>query len=138
MEIYESMLWFFGGAFTYKLVCRLLGYYQMLVFVQAVTIQCLKLMGTLAEDVAFAKSLKYRALNESGFTEEEIKRFKEVDTRAFTNWKVTTLVKFITCYPKPYRKMLGFYDWDGAMKSLNDIYIKEARANERTRKSDNT
>jgi len=130
----EQGLWFLGGAITYSVMAKLLQYVQLVKFVDEMTTQILKLLGCVAEDVAFAKALKFRALENSDFTEEQIDSIKEVDEMAFVNWKGTTIIKMIEVYPKQLRHLLPFYDWDSAMKALTDIYIKEARRSVKRKK----
>ena len=126
-----EILWFFAGVVSYRLGLALLRYGQMQLFVRETTLQILKLLGSASEDIAFAKALKYRALHESGISESEIEKIKEVDQATFVNWKKSTIFKMISLYPRKYLSELKFYDWDGAMKVLVDIYKEEKKTNER-------
>lgn len=130
----EQGLWFLGGAITYSVIAKLLQYVQLVKFVDDITTQILKLLGCVAEDVAFAKALKFKALEESDFTEEQIQSVKQVDEMAFINWKAMTIIKIVDTYPKQMKHLLPFYDWDSAMKALTDIYIKEARKSVKRKK----
>ena len=123
----EQALYFLGGAITYSLMAKFLQYVQLVKFVDEITTQILKLLGCVAEDVAYAKALKFKALDESDFSQEQIDHIKEIDERAFINWKGTIIIKMVEVYPKQLRPLLPFYDWDSAMKALTDIYLKEAR-----------
>ena len=122
----EQGLWFLGGAITYGLIAKFLQYVQLAKFVDEITTQILKLLGCVAEDVAYVKALKFKMLDESDFTQEHIDQIKELDERAFVNWKGTTIIKMVEVYPKQLRHLLPFYDWDSAMRALTDIYLKEA------------
>ena len=70
---------------------------------------------------------KYQALFDAGVDEEQLTRVKSVDEHTFNNWKASLIMKLITNYPSNLRYTLTFYDWNGAMKTLEDIYRKEAR-----------
>ena len=89
--------------------------------------QILKMVGAAAEDVAFVKAMKYQALVEAGTDEEQVARVKSIDEHTFNNWKASLIMKLIANYPSNLRYTLTFYDWDGAMKTLDDIYKREAR-----------
>ena len=123
----EQGLWFLGGAITYGLIAKFLQYAQLVKFVDEITTQILKLLGCVTEDVAYAKALKFKMLEESDLSQEQIDQIKELDEMAFVNWKGTTILKMVEVYPKQLRHLLPFYDWDSAMKALTDIYLKEAR-----------
>jgi len=126
-----EILWFFAGAVSYRLGVTLIRYRQMQVFVYGMTLQVLKLLGSVSEDVSFAKTLKYKALHESGISQSEIEKIKEVDQVTFVNWKKSTIFKMVSLYPRKYLPELNFYDWDGAMRTLNDIYKEERKVRDR-------
>ena len=122
-----EVLWFFAGAVTYRLGVAILRYRQMQMFVREMTFQVLKLFGTVSEDVAFARTLKYKTLHESGISESEIEKVVAIDREIFINWKKSIIYKMISLYPRKYLTDLNFYDWDGAMKVLSDIYKREGK-----------
>jgi len=127
MNLYGEILWFFAGVMTYKLGVTLLNYRHMQSFVREVTYQMLKLLGSISEDVSFAKALKYKALYESNTPKEQIENIKEIDRTTLTNWKKSTANKMVAFYPRKFTSELNFYDWDGAMKVLENIYKEEAK-----------
>ena len=123
----EQTLWFFGGAVAYSFMAKLLNYTHMLYFVREMTFHILKLLGSVAEDVAFARALKYKALSDSDLEEEQIEKIKMIDEMAIKNWKTSIIYKMLECYPKKHRNLLPFYNWDGAMQTLTSLYEKERR-----------
>tara|TARA_R100000008_G_scaffold85496_2_gene75601 strand:+ start:137 stop:556 length:420 start_codon:yes stop_codon:yes gene_type:complete len=124
---YEVIFWFFAGALLSQIFSKLLAIVHVAALLKEVTDQILKLIGTTAEDVAFVKAMKFQALFEAGIDEEQIERVKRIDEHAFNNWKVSLITKLLVHYPKGFRYTLAFYDWDSAMKVLDDIYKQEAR-----------
>ena len=128
--IFES-LWYFAGVVTYRIGVVLIRYRQMQFFVQTLTVQMVKLLGSVSEDVAFAKTIKYKMLDEAKVLESEIEKIKEIDRRTLHNWKKSTISKMIALYPRKYLPELSFYDWDGAMKVLTDIYKNESKYDEK-------
>ena len=123
----QDAIWVFSGAITFMILQRLLGYTQIIKFVNINLIQCIKLLGVMSANVALAFTIKYDALRESGIPAEEIERIKKVDAQAIHNWKITTIYAFIASFPKKYAAMLRVHDWDGAMKVLDDIYKEEEK-----------
>ena len=43
----------------------------------------------------------------------------------FNLWKKEAIEEFVKYYPESYKWQLEFFDWDGAMDKLTDIYKKE-------------
>ena len=128
---YEVVFWFFAGALCSQIFSKLLALAHTAILLKDVTGQILKMVGAVAEDVAFVKTMKFQALCEAGVDEEQITRTRKIDEHAFNNWKTSLIMKLITNYPRDLRYTLTFYDWDGAMKVLDDIYKKEARYEKR-------
>ena len=124
---YEVVFWFFAGAISSQLFSKLLAISHIAVLLKDATNQILKLIGSTAEDVAFIKAMKFQALYDAGVEEEQIEKIKKVDEQTFNNWKASMITKLIVGYPRHHRHMLGFYDWDGAMKVLNNVYKQEAK-----------
>jgi len=127
MGKYEVVFWFFAGAISSQLFSKLLAISHVALILKDATNQILKLMGSTAEDVAFIKTMKFKALYDAGLDEEQIEKMKKLDEHAFSNWKASLITKLIVNYPRNFRHTLRFYDWDGAMKVLDDIYKHEAR-----------
>ena len=120
-------LWFLAGAVTAQVISKLLGISHALVLIKEITKQILKLVGSTAEDVAFIKTMKFKSLHEAGMEEEQIERIRKVDEETFKNWKASMIIKLIVHCPREFRHVLGFHDWDGAMKVLDDVYKREAK-----------
>jgi len=122
-----EILWFLAGAVTMQLLSKLIGYSQVVILLREVSFQILKLIGSTVEDVAFIKAKKFELLRSTGMSEEEIEAYRRIDEQTFNNWKASVIIKLIAHYPSHYRKMLGFYDWAGAMRALDKVYEKEAK-----------
>tara|TARA_Y100000034_G_C6627083_1_gene273589 strand:+ start:52 stop:471 length:420 start_codon:yes stop_codon:yes gene_type:complete len=124
---YEVVFWFFAGAISSQIFSKLLAISHVAILLKDATNQILKLMGSTAEDVAFIKTMKFKSLYDAGLEEEQIEKIRKVDEHTFNNWKASMITKLIVNYPRHFRYTLSFYDWDGAMKVLDDIYKQEAR-----------
>ena len=128
---YEFAFWFFAGAICTQLFSKLLAIAHVTILLREVTSQILKLIGSTAEDVAFVKAMKFQALRDAGIDEEHMDKVKKIDEQTFNNWKTSIITKLIVNYPRNLRHTLKFYDWEGAMKVLDDIYKREARYEKR-------
>tara|TARA_Y100000593_G_scaffold76602_1_gene141636 strand:- start:51 stop:470 length:420 start_codon:yes stop_codon:yes gene_type:complete len=124
---YEVIFWFFAGALLSQIFSKLLAIAHMAGLLKEITDQILKLIGTTAEDVAFVKAMKFQALHDAGIDQEQIERVRKIDEQTFNSWKVSLITKLLVHYPRSFRYTLAFYDWDSAMKVLDDIYKQEAR-----------
>ena len=62
LEEYNEALWFFAGVFTYRILSTLLTYGHMAEFVKSVNEQMLRMLGSMAADIAYARHLKYTYL----------------------------------------------------------------------------
>lgn len=124
-----EFLWFLFGAMTFHVLSALFYHGRMFIFVQELTVSCLELLRTVAEDAAFMKRVKYEFLDESGHTKEQIKKIRDIDDNSFLIWKRMVIRSFLSFYPKRYIATVNFRDWEGAMKCLQDA--KRKKENER-------
>ena len=127
MEEYKEFIWFFAGIFAYRTLTAIMVYGHMYAFVKGVTDQCLKMLGTMAEDIGFIKEIKYKHMSESGASDESIQLIKEIDDRTFNVWRNICISHMLTNTPQPYRRQLKLEDWDDAMKELDRIYKSESK-----------
>jgi hypothetical protein len=72
----------------------------------------------ITEDMAFLQELKLKQMRESGFTPEQISKFKEVDDHFLTNWKESAIVSIVKRAPRHFKSMMPFYDWNSAVRHL--------------------
>ena len=127
--MYE-FLWFMGGAFVYKALSVFLGLTQITNVVQQLQINVVKFLGTTLEDVAYIKSLKYKAMKEAKVDSNQIKKAKLEDEEFFEEWKKSCIVNIHNSVPN-YIK-LSFNNWDEVMKILTQVY--RGRLNEKREK----
>tara|TARA_Y100000296_G_C5054742_1_gene196680 strand:+ start:98 stop:529 length:432 start_codon:yes stop_codon:yes gene_type:complete len=142
LEQHSEIFWFFGGVFAYRFLATILTYGHLANTVKSVNDQVLKMLGTLASDIALIRGIKYEHLLESGFEKEEIDKIKIVDDRTFTVWKTMCIANMFTHCPKIYRNTMKYSDWGSAMEVLEKIYEKElstaARRKKNEKKQNNT
>ncbi len=127
LEKYNDMIWFLVGVFTYRAITTVIAYGHMANFVTSVNKQCLKLLGMVTEDVSFSRQLKYMNLEKSGLPEENVEEIKRLDDRAFSIWKNATVGNMLTNFPRTYRYLLKYDDWQSAMDELDSIYKNDKK-----------
>tara|TARA_Y100000310_G_scaffold337246_1_gene423840 strand:- start:157 stop:555 length:399 start_codon:yes stop_codon:yes gene_type:complete len=124
---YIELIWFFIGVFVYRTISSILSYSHLTLALQGINKQILKLLGTVAEDVGFIRSLKYRYMADSGMTDEQINEIKEVDGRSFFMWKNSCISHILLNCPKGFKSHLKYHDWKSALNELDRLYEVEGR-----------
>jgi len=127
ITLVEAICWYLAGAVTHILFSKLLQRGQAALFLNGLLIQSLKLLRQMSSDIALARQTKYELMAQADVDEDFMVTMKEIDKRVYLNWKMATIATFIATFPKKYRGLLRFHDWDGAMKVLDDIYRREER-----------
>ena len=126
-----ALLYFFGGAFTYAVLSILLLQANFIMFARDMLHMFLKMLGALSLEIATARAAKYETLEQAGYSEKEIEAVKSIDRLSDASWKMALINALINSFPKKYRQLVTFYDWDGAMKALQNIYSKERKRYEK-------
>ena len=114
------VLGFSLGVFTSFYLTRLLELVHMHRIFRQVIAHLLLMCTGIIEDIAFLKELKRKQMHESGFTEEQIEKFQEVDDRTLTNWKQSVILSLVSKVPRTFRSMLPFNNWDEAIAHLEN------------------
>ena len=122
--MYE-LLWFLGGAFIYKFLSRLLGLYQATNVFKSLEINILLIMASMAEDVAFIKTLRYKTMKESGVDPEEIKKNRTADNEFFDAWKKITIQNIHSSVPSYIKP--SFSTWNEGMNIIKK-FIKGSKS----------
>ena len=130
-QLLYALSYFFGGAFTYAILSRLLLQANFIMFARDMLHMFLKMLGALSLEIATARVAKYEMLEEAGYSKKEIEAVKSIDKLSDASWKIALINALINSFPKKYRQLVTFYDWDGAMKALQNIYSKERKRYEK-------
>ena len=130
-QLLYALSYFFGGAFTYAILSRLLLQANFIMFARDMLHMFLKMLGALSLEIATARAAKYEMLEQAGYSEKEIEAVKSIDKLSDASWKMALINALINSFPKKYRQLVTFYDWDGAMKALQNIYSKERKRYEK-------
>ena len=130
-ELIRALSFFVAGALAHAVLSRFITHAWFMIFAKDMLHMFLKMLGALSVEIATARAAKYQALEEGDYTEQEIEAVKVIDKVADASWKMALINALINSFPKRYRNLVTFYDWDGAMKVLNDIYSKERKRYEK-------
>ena len=117
-----EFIWFVFGAVSYQLISYLLriGHSQLLI--KAIQLDALSFLGTIVEDVAFIRALKYRTMEESELSSIEINNIKLADEAALRQWKERCVKKVHGSVPPAVRAAIPFKNWEEAMDILDKVY----------------
>jgi len=114
-----AALAFFAGTFASIWLSRFFEVVHAWKIVQEAIISVLWMLSKMTEDIAFLKEVRYKQMRDSGFTEEQIQKFQEVDDKFLTNWKDSAIVSVVKRAPRHFRSMMPFNDWNSATRFLN-------------------
>jgi len=117
--LYE-FLWFIGGAFVYRFLSAVFSLTQASRVFDSLSAEVLTYLGTVVEDIAFIKTLRYKTMLESGLDPEDVKVATLRDEEYFEEWKSNCAVRIHRSVPNYVR--LPFQYWEDAMSLLNDMY----------------
>jgi hypothetical protein len=130
-ELIRALSFFVAGALAHAVLSRFFTQVWFMVFAKDMLHMFLKMLGALSVEIATARAAKYQALEEGDYTEQEIEAVKVIDKVTDASWKMALINALINSFPKRYRHLVTFYDWDGAMKVLQDIYSRERKRYEK-------
>ena len=126
VDLLKAATWFLCGVVCHRFLAALLGYGRVAIFAQEMNDSVLKLVGSVVEDLAFARELKYKTIKESGLEDTQLELIKSVDSQLTESWKRDLINRFLNAYPKRYYHLIQFSDWDEAMARLTELYKKNS------------
>ena len=124
---YNDLIWFMLGVFAYRGLTTVLSYGHLVNMMTEINKQCLTLLGIVSADLSLARELKYTNLHKTGIPEEELQEIKRLDDRTFETWKLVSVSNLITYFPRTYKFILKYEDWEGAMAELERIYKRDIK-----------
>jgi len=118
----NELFWFCLGMLSWRLLSYLFHQGNMSIFVHQINLHALTLVGSIAQDISFINTIKYKELVKVGHSSEDIQRIKEIDTKTMNNWKESVIKKFYATWSNRYQ--LKFANWEQAMSVLDEYYKK--------------
>jgi len=116
------VLGFAAGIFVSVWLSRILEVVHMWRFCQEIIAHCLLMCTKIMEDIAFLSEVKRKHMRESDFTDEQIQKFEEVDSRVLTNWKNSVILSLLSAAPPRFRSLMPFTNWKEAIRFLDELH----------------
>ena len=127
------VLGFAAGVFTSFWLSKAIELVHMWRLFRVVLLQLILMCVKITEDVAFLGEVKRKHMHESGFTNEQIRNFEEVDNRTMTNWKDSAIMTLVQAAPPAFKTMMPFNTWKEAVRFLEDSNQKIREENDELR-----
>ena len=136
MDFFLAASLFFGGVFSFIVLSNFLSVYKTHKLTELDTEQVITFLAITSYSFAEALTMKYDALRDAGTPEEELEKIVQSDRILYEIWKKSIVTKVFPSYPQKHIKLLPTFDWDGALRPLDNIYYnkehktQEAQSNE--------
>ena len=125
MDLFLAASLFFGGVFSFIILSNFLSVYRTHKLTEMVTEQIITFLAITSYGFAEALNMKYDALRDAGTTEEDMTKIMQSDKILYEIWKKTIVTQAFPAYPRKHIKLLPTFDWDGALRPLDNIYYTE-------------
>mgnify|MGYP005828903505 CR=1 FL=1 len=115
----ENFLWFVGGFIVARTLHGILNLSQSYTMLKQAEFDCLRILGSAAESIAFLHQTREQAISDPETPSEiknQLKIQMNVDKYVFETWKSSSIKSLILLYPVRYRRALNFNDWSTAME----------------------
>ena len=128
MDFFLAASLFFGGVFSFIVLSNFLSVYKTHKLTEVVTEQVITFLAITSYSFAEALIMKYDALRDAGTSEEELEKIIQSDKILYEIWKKSIVTKAFPSYPQKHIKLLPTFDWDGALRPLDDIYYNKPQS----------
>ena len=122
MEHLPLFLSFVLGILAARTFGALMTLGQTALMVKEVEKNCLMMLASVAESVAYIQAIKFQTMKDLELDENTIKLTKNVDQHNFDRWKSAAVHNLHLSYPKMFRHAAKYYSWDTAMDFLDRVY----------------
>ena len=122
MEYLPLFLSFVLGILAARTFGALMTLGQTAVMVKEVEKNCLMMLASVAESIAYIQGIKFQTMKDLELDENTIKLTKNVDQHNFDRWKSAAVSNLHLSYPKMFKKSAKYYDWQTAMDFLDKVY----------------
>jgi hypothetical protein len=122
MEYLALFLSFLAGVFAARSFTVLMTIGQLGLMVKEVEKNCLMMLASVAESIAYIQAIKFQTMKDLELDENTIKLTKNVDQHNFDRWKSAAVNNLHLSYPKMFRDAAKYYSWDTAMNFLDKVY----------------
>jgi len=122
MEHLPLFLSFVLGILAARTFSIFMTYGHLALTVKEVEKNCLMMLATVAESIAYIQSIKFQTMTDLKLDKNTIKLTENVDEHNFKRWKRAAITNLHESYPKMFKGAAKYYDWETAMDFLDRIY----------------
>ena len=122
MDYLILFLAFLAGIFAARAFTALMALGQLGLMVKEVEKNCLVMLASVAESVAYIQSIKFQTMTDLKLDENLIKRTQNIDEHNFKMWKQAAIRNLHSSYPDKFRHEAKHYDWKASMDFLDKVY----------------
>jgi|TARA_B100001063_G_scaffold90198_1_gene83985 hypothetical protein len=124
MDYLILFLAFLAGIFAARAFTILMTLGHTALMVKEVERNCLVMMASVAESIAYIQAIKFQTMRDLKLDENLIKRTQNIDEHNFKMWKHAAVKNLHSSYPERFKDEAKYYDWKSAMKFLDNVYHK--------------
>ena len=122
MDYLVLFLSFLAGIFAARAFTALMAMGQLSLMVKEVEKNCLVMLASAAESVAYIQSIKFQTMTDLKLDENLIKRTQNIDEHNFKTWRDSAVKNLHSSYPRIFKDEAKYYDWKTAMDFLDRVY----------------
>jgi len=122
MDYLVLFLSFLAGIFAARAFTALMALGQLGLMVKEVEKNCLVMLASVTESVAYIQSIKFQTMTDLKLDENLIKRTQNIDEHNFKMWRDSTVKNLHSSYPERFKHQAKYYDWKTAMNFLDKVY----------------
>jgi hypothetical protein len=122
MDYLPLFLSFVLGILATRTFNIFMTYGHAALMVKEVEKNCLMMLASVAESIAYIQSIKFQTMKDLELDENTIKLTKNVDQHNFDRWKSAAVNNLHLSYPKLFKHQAKYYDWSTAMDFLDKVY----------------
>ena len=111
-----------AGIFAARAFTILMTLGHTALMVKEVERNCLVMLASVAESIAYIQSIKFQTMKDLKLDENLIKRTQNIDEHNFKMWKHAAVRNLHSSYPESFKGEDKYYDWKTAMDFLDKVY----------------
>ncbi len=123
MDYFSMGIGFDAGMITYRMFVGLFGIGYAARFFKEIEKNCIMLLASATESIAYIQQIKYAYMSDLGVSEKTIKVTKNIEKQNFELWKASVVTNMKANYPKYIEP--SYKDWEGALQLLDEIYKRK-------------
>ena len=124
-DLLRSILYFFSGIFSYRMLSAFLNYSHLYNSFYGVIKSCLDIISLVDQSIESTNNYRYNMLKETDITEEEFDKIKDLDHKTILTWRQLVINSILQKTPKHLNLSTKFTNWNQAMNYHNSLYKKD-------------